>query len=117
MELNHKPETTNDKRGRWIGRAVRRVEDPRVLTGRGTYVDDLHPPRMVEVAFVRSPHAHARLARVDAERARRHPGVVAVLTGAVAARPSRLGPRGGPRACVAFASAGAFPANEALRAG
>jgi len=72
--------------GQWIGRPVHRVEDPRVLAGHGTYVDDMHLPRMAEVAFVRSPHAHARLLRVDVERARRHPGVVAVLTGAEAAR-------------------------------
>ena len=71
--------------GKWIGRAVHRVEDPRVLAGHGAYVDDMHLPRMVEVAFVRSPHAHARLVRVDVERARRHPGVAAVLTGAEAA--------------------------------
>ena len=86
MESNDKPETTNDKRGKWIGRAVHRVEDPRILAGHGTYVDDMHLPRMLEAAFVRSPHAHARLLRVDVERARRHPGVVAVLTGAEAAR-------------------------------
>ncbi len=72
--------------GKWIGRTVHRVEDPRVLAGHGTYVDDMHLPRMLEVAFVRSPHAHARLVRVEVERARRHPGVVAVLTGAEAAR-------------------------------
>jgi len=86
MESNDKPQTTDDKRGKWIGRAVRRVEDPRILAGHGTYVDDMHLPRMVEVAFVRSPHAHARLLRVDVEQARRHPGVAAVLTGEEAAR-------------------------------
>ena len=79
---NREPGTS----GRWIGKVVHRVDDPRVLAGHGTYVDDMHLPRMVEVAFVRSPHAHARLVRVDVERARRHPGVVAVLTGAEAAR-------------------------------
>jgi carbon-monoxide dehydrogenase large subunit len=71
---------------RWIGRALKRVEDPRVLAGHGTFVGDMRLPRMLEVAFVRSPHAHARILRVDPEPARQHRGVAAVLTGAEAAR-------------------------------
>ena len=55
-----------------IGARVKRGDDPRLLTGRGRYVDDVALPRMVHVAFVRSAHAHARLARVDARR--RAPG-------------------------------------------
>jgi carbon-monoxide dehydrogenase large subunit len=69
-----------------IGARVKRSDDPRLLTGRGRYVDDLTLPRMVHVAFVRSAHAHARLARVDLEPARRLPGVVGVLTGETVAR-------------------------------
>ncbi|HEY3099411.1 MAG TPA: xanthine dehydrogenase family protein molybdopterin-binding subunit, partial [Methylomirabilota bacterium] len=65
---------------------LKRLDDPRLLTGRGRYVDDIMLPRMVHVAFVRSPHAHATVERVDAEAARKSPGVVAVLTGADAAR-------------------------------
>src|SRR5438034_10568041 len=65
---------------------VKRPDDPRILTGRGRYVDDVVLPRMVHVAFVRSAHAHARLGRVDAEAARRAPDVVGVLGGAEAAR-------------------------------
>jgi carbon-monoxide dehydrogenase large subunit len=61
---------------------VRRVEDPRILTGRGTYVDDMHVPGMLHAAFCRSPHAHATLDSIDAADARALPGVVAVLTAA-----------------------------------
>jgi carbon-monoxide dehydrogenase large subunit len=64
-----------------VGRATRRADDPRILTGRGRYVDDLAPARLVHVAVVRSVHAHARLAAVDVTAARRAPGVVAVLGG------------------------------------
>jgi carbon-monoxide dehydrogenase large subunit len=63
-----------------IGRSIRRKEDRRLLTGGGRYVDDIHLPGMLHAALVRSPHAHARVLRVDAGRARRAPGVVAVLT-------------------------------------
>jgi carbon-monoxide dehydrogenase large subunit len=64
-----------------IGARVKRGDDPRLLTGRGRYVDDVTLPRMVHAAFVRSLHAHARLVRVDLDRARRAPGVVGLLTG------------------------------------
>ena len=70
----------------YIGARVKRGDDPRLLTGRGRYVDDLTLPRMVHVAFVRSAHAHARLARVAVDAARRAPGVVGVLTGDDVAR-------------------------------
>jgi len=69
-----------------IGARVKRGDDPRLLTGRGRYVDDLTLPRMVHVAFVRSVHAHARLARVGVDAARRVPGVVGVLSGDAVAR-------------------------------
>ena len=65
---------------------MKRGDDPRLLTGRGRYVDDLTLPRMVHVAFVRSVHAHARLARVGVDAARRVPGVVGVLSGDAVAR-------------------------------
>ena len=71
---------------RHVGSRVKRPDDPRILTGRGRYVDDLILPRMVHVAFVRSVHAHARLGRVGVGAARRAPDVVGVLTGAEAAR-------------------------------
>ena len=69
-----------------VGARLKRPDDPRILTGRGRYVDDLVFARMVHVAFVRSPHAHAVVRNVDVECARRAPGVVGVLTGADTAR-------------------------------
>ena len=67
---------------RYTGASVKRSEDPRILTGRGRYVDDLKLPGMLHAAFVRSPLAHARVLAVDVSAARALPGVVAVLTGA-----------------------------------
>jgi carbon-monoxide dehydrogenase large subunit len=72
-----------------VGSPLKRADDPRLLTGRGRYVDDLVFPRMAHVAFVRSPHAHARVVRVDLAAARALPEVVATLTGDDAARACR----------------------------
>ena len=69
-----------------IGEPVTRREDARMLTGRGRYVDDLNPAGVTRAAFVRSPHAHARIAAIDITEAARMPGVLAVLTGADYAR-------------------------------
>jgi carbon-monoxide dehydrogenase large subunit len=65
---------------RYIGQRVLRVEDGRVLTGRGRYIDDVPIRGVVHAVFVRSPMAHARIVAVDAERARTMPGVVDVIT-------------------------------------
>jgi carbon-monoxide dehydrogenase large subunit len=65
-----------------IGAPIKRLEDPRLLVGGGRYVDDLARPGMVHAMVVRSPHAHARLRRVDGRRALAQPGVLACLTGA-----------------------------------
>ncbi len=67
--------------GRLFGKSVKRREDPRFITGRGSYTDDLKLPGMTYAAFVRSPHAHARIRKIDTGAALRHPGVVAVFTG------------------------------------
>jgi aerobic carbon-monoxide dehydrogenase large subunit len=64
---------------RLLGASVRRREDARLVTGLGRYVADVALPGTLHVAVHRSPHAHARLARVDAAEARRQPGVVHVL--------------------------------------
>jgi carbon-monoxide dehydrogenase large subunit len=64
-----------------IGDAVRRKEDFRLVTGRGCYSDDFTLPGQVHAAVVRSPHAHARIVRIDTAAARAMPGVLAVLTG------------------------------------
>jgi carbon-monoxide dehydrogenase large subunit len=67
---------------RYTGRSVPRREDPRLLTGRGLYTGDLRLPGMVDAAFVRSPHAHARLQAVDVAAARAREGVLAAVTAA-----------------------------------
>ncbi len=64
-----------------IGKPLARKEDYRLLTGTGRYVDDIEIPGALAACFVRSPHAHARIVSIDAEGARRCPGVVAVVTG------------------------------------
>jgi carbon-monoxide dehydrogenase large subunit len=66
--------------GSLLGNAVRRVEDPDLITGRGTYVDNLHIDGTLHARFVRSPFAHARITRVDTSAAEALPGVVAVYT-------------------------------------
>src|ERR1051325_3299639 len=66
---------------RLCGKSIKRREDPRFITGRGQYVDDVKLPGMTYAAFVRSPHAHARIRSIDVSRARAVPGVVAVFTG------------------------------------
>ena len=67
---------------RYVGTRVKRKEDAALLTGRGTYVDNLSLPGMVWLAIVRSPHAHARINGVDLTAARAAEGVVAVFGGA-----------------------------------
>jgi len=68
--------------GPLFGEGIRRREDPRFLTGQGRYVGDLVFPGALHAAFLRSPHAHARITRFEADDARKAPGVVAVVTGA-----------------------------------
>jgi carbon-monoxide dehydrogenase large subunit len=67
---------------RTIGARVLRTEDPRILTGRGRYIDDIVLPGMLHAAFKRSMVPHGRLVSVDVTAARELPGVVAVYTGA-----------------------------------
>jgi aerobic carbon-monoxide dehydrogenase large subunit len=65
-----------------IGQPVPRVEDPRFITGRGRYVDDIELPQQCCGVVVMSPHAHARIKRVDTAKAKAAEGVLAVLSGA-----------------------------------
>jgi len=71
-----------DRPNSYIGRSVPRPNIRRLLQGRGTYVDDIQLPRMLHVAFVRSPYAHAAIEAIDATAAKAAAGVVAVVTGA-----------------------------------
>ena len=70
-----------DRPNSYIGRSVPRPDARRLTTGRGEFVDDLKLPRMVHAAFLRSPHAHARITSVDTTPATETAGVIAVFTG------------------------------------
>ena len=64
-----------------FGSSIKRREDPRMITGRGVYTDDVKLPGQAHAVFVRSPHAHARVKRVDLAAARRVPGVITAFSG------------------------------------
>ena len=70
----------------WVGRPLKRKEDPRLITGLGKFVDDLKLPGLAYVAILRSPYAHATIKKLDASKAQRIPGVVCTLTGAEVAK-------------------------------
>ncbi|HEX6479570.1 MAG TPA: aerobic carbon-monoxide dehydrogenase large subunit [Ktedonobacteraceae bacterium] len=65
---------------RWFGAPVQRIEDPRLLRGRGSYVDDFDLPEMLHAAFLRSTYARARIVNIDVSAARALPGVHLVVT-------------------------------------
>jgi CO/xanthine dehydrogenase Mo-binding subunit len=69
------------RREPYIGRAMPRFEDRRLVAGRGRFADDAAAPGQIHAAFVRSPHAHARIDGIDADAAKL-PGVLAVITAA-----------------------------------
>ena len=71
-----------DGQGRYIGRPMPRFEDLRLVRGAGRFTDDITLDEQAFAVFVRSQHAHAHIGKIDAEAARCHPGVLAVLTGA-----------------------------------
>ena len=73
--------TALDRPNSYIGRSVPRPNLSRLAQGRGQYVSDVTLPRMAHVAFVRSPHAHARIVTIDKAAAEKAPGVIAVVTG------------------------------------
>jgi carbon-monoxide dehydrogenase large subunit len=65
----------------WVGRGIRRFEDLRLLTGKGSFVDDISPPGCLHLHFVRSSHARGRIRRIELSNARSLPGVIAIYTG------------------------------------
>lgn len=77
-----KQQSVLDRPGNYIGRSVARPNAKRLLAGRGQYTSNIELPRMVHVAFARSPYAHARIVHIDAAQARQAPGVLHVATGA-----------------------------------
>src|SRR6202140_2314574 len=78
--------TVLDRPNSYIGRSVPRPNLQRLTQGRGQYVSDVMLPRMAHVAFVRSPHAHARIRTIATAEAKKAPGVIAVVTGAELAK-------------------------------
>jgi carbon-monoxide dehydrogenase large subunit len=83
MTASNKPEALSvlDRPNSYIGKTVPRPNLDRLMQGRGQYVSDIELPRMTHVVFLRSPHAHARIAKIDAAAAKAMPGVIAVVTG------------------------------------
>ena len=73
--------TTITKTETLVGKSIRRREDPRLITGTATYVDDIQMPGMHHACILRSPHGAARIRSIDTKAAARHPGVAAVFTG------------------------------------
>ncbi len=65
-----------------LGAPVKRTEDPRFITGKGRYLDDIRLTGMVHMAILRSPYAHANIRSIDTSAAKSMPGVHAVFTGA-----------------------------------
>ncbi|MBI2554436.1 MAG: xanthine dehydrogenase family protein, partial [Candidatus Rokubacteria bacterium] len=84
---------------RFVGSAVKRLEDPRLIRGQAQYVDDLVFPGTLHAFILRSPHSHARLAHLDVSEALRQPGVITVLTwkdiaGKIRQKPLMIAPPG-----------------------
>ncbi|MFZ0650392.1 MAG: hypothetical protein WAZ97_05835, partial [Pseudolabrys sp.] len=73
--------TSKNTNFRFIGQPIPRTEDARLLIGRGQFSDDFDFPGQTYAAMVRSPHAHARIVRVDTAAAKKMPGVIGVFTG------------------------------------
>jgi carbon-monoxide dehydrogenase large subunit len=73
--------TTAEKTDRWVGRALKRKEDPRLVRGISHYTDDIRLPGMLHCAFLRSPHGHAAIKSINIDKARSLTGVVGVFTG------------------------------------
>jgi carbon-monoxide dehydrogenase large subunit len=69
-----------------MGHSMRRKEDPRLIRGQGRFVDDIQLPGMLYMDIVRSPYAHAKIKSINAERALKIPGVLAVITGETLAK-------------------------------
>src|SRR3954467_4340428 len=65
----------------WVGQALKRKEDPRLIMGRARYIDDINVTGQLWASFVRSPEAHARIASIDTSGAKAFPGAHAVFTG------------------------------------
>src|SRR5207253_11324666 len=74
---------------KWVGQALERTEDHRLITKGDHFIDDLTLPGVAHAAYVRSPHARAKIRHIDVRRAFDHPGVYAVITGEEVAQLTR----------------------------
>src|SRR6476661_6003075 len=83
-ETETKPRT--DAKICGMGHSMKRKEDPRFIRGKGNYVDDIQLPGMLYMDIVRSPHAHARIKKIDTSKALKIPGVLAVIDGPTLAK-------------------------------
>jgi carbon-monoxide dehydrogenase large subunit len=104
VEIPKKLEDLPTSSPRWVGKTVQRVEDRSLLAGRTEFIDNASLPGMLHCAILRSPHAHARVTRVDVSRARELPGVMAAISGEDALRwsfPSATVPEGWGTHCLA----------------
>jgi len=89
-----------------VGQSIARKEDRRLLTGHGTFIEDMHPlPNIHHAAILRSPHSHARIRSIDIEEARRIEGVMGILTGEDVARMSQAFPVASPHSPPYYSSA------------
>src|SRR3954471_14513740 len=79
------PVRTHKEDRKWVGKSIRKVEDPKFLRGRGGYIADLVRPGTLHAALLRSPTRHARIVSIATSAAEAAPGVHAVITGAQAA--------------------------------
>ncbi|MBS0608571.1 MAG: xanthine dehydrogenase family protein molybdopterin-binding subunit, partial [Proteobacteria bacterium] len=95
------------------GQAVQRLEDAQLLRGEGRFADDFAPDGLAHLVFVRSPHAHARIAGIDMAAAQALPGVLAIYTGEALVQ-AGVQPLPGPGMKRADGSPGASPARRAL---
>lgn len=77
---------------KWVGKSIKRREDPRLLTGKGNFLDDIKLQDMSYAAFLRTPYAHAKIKHLDASRVLERPGVLTVLTGEELVRTSEPQP-------------------------
>ena len=103
-EIPRLPEHLPTSSVRYVGKHVKRVEDPALVSGAAQFIDNLSLPNMVHCAILRSPHPHARIVKVDASAAEALEGVVAVLTAADVKRwanPHVTSPAGWGTHCIA----------------
>src|ERR1051325_6962170 len=77
---------------RFLGERVKRVEDPKLITGSGTYIDDVKLPGTLHAQIVRSPFPHANIVSINTDAARTMPGVVAIYSGKDVQEAGRLPP-------------------------